>query len=84
MGWFSVKIEKGVNQFDAKIVLPNEIKNWKGKALVWLIDEFKQISNQVTFELNKPAAEKVMPPKPFAEGNTQHNVKIGEFDININ
>ncbi len=84
VGWFTVKIEKGANLCDAKILLPKEIKNWKGKALVWLIDEFKQNSNQITFELNKPAVEKAMPPKPFAEGTRQQNVKIGEFEISIN
>jgi hypothetical protein len=84
VGWYSVKIEKGLNQFDIKIILPKEIKTWSGKALVWLIDEYKQNSNQITFELNKPAAERIMPPKPFAEGNAQQNVKIGEFGVTIN
>jgi len=81
VSWFTVKAEKGENRFDVKVNLPQGIKNWRGKALVWLIDEYKQASNQITFELNKPAVEKIMPPHPFAEGNAQRNIKIGEFDI---
>jgi hypothetical protein len=84
VSWFTVKAEKGESRFNIKITLPQSLKSWRGKAIVWLIDEYKQNSNQITFELNKPAVEKVMPPKPFAEGNTQHNVKIGEFDVTRN
>ena len=67
VSWFTIKVEKGDNRFDVKINLPQNLQNWRGKAVVWLIDEYKQSSNQITFELNKPAAEKVMPPKPFVE-----------------
>jgi hypothetical protein len=81
VSWFTVKAEKGESRFSVKINLPQSLKNWRGKAIVWLVDEYKQSSNQITFELNKPAAEKIMPPKPFAEGNAQYNIKIGEFDI---
>lgn len=81
VSWFTVKVEKGENRFNVKVNYPAQIKNWKGKAIVWLIDEYKQTSSQITFELNKPAGEKIMPPKPFAEGIAQKNIKIGEFDI---
>ena len=81
VSWFTVKVDKGENRFNVKVNFPPQIKNWKGKAVVWLIDEYKQASSQITFELNKPASEKIMPPKPFAEGRTQKNIKVGEFDI---
>jgi len=81
VSWYTVKVDKGENRFEIKVTLPKELKMWKGKAIVWLIDEYKQSSNQITFELNKPSAERIMPPKPFAEGNAQQNIKLGEFDV---
>jgi hypothetical protein len=81
VSWYTVKVDKGENRFEIKVNLPKEIKSWRGKAIVWLIDEYKQSSNQITFELNKPAAERILPPKPFADGNAQQNIKIGEFDV---
>ena len=84
VSWFTIKVDKGDNKFNVKVTPPAGAKNWNGKAIVWLIDEYRRNSNQVSFELNKPAADRIMPPKPFAEGDAQQNIKIGEFDVNLN
>lgn len=81
--WYSVDASSGDNHLKIEITPDEGIKEWKGKASLWLIADQKQKSVAVKIISKENLTQRILPPLPRDVRELQKTVFIDDETIKI-
>jgi len=79
--WYIVDVERGEHDIVLQAKLGKDEKDWKGKAVVWLIAKQKQNKKEISFTLKSELKIKPLPPHVWGLGEVRKNMKLGEIKV---
>lgn len=78
--WFTVPLAPGSREARVKVV-PARGAPWRGAMELWLVVNQRQATRELSIELARPPAARVMPPLPWPAGEIRRNVPLGKVRI---
>jgi hypothetical protein len=79
--WYMFDVERGKHDIVLQVKPGKDEKDWKGKAVVWLIAKQKQNKKEISFTLKSELKIKPLPPHVWGLGEVRKNMKLGEIKV---
>jgi len=79
--WYMIEVERGRHDIAMQVKPGKDEKDWKGKAMVWLIAKQKQNTKEIIFTLKTEPKTRPFPPHVWGVGELRKNVKLGEIKV---
>jgi hypothetical protein len=79
--WYMIEVERGRHDIAMQVKPGKDEKDWKGKAMVWLIAKQKQNTKEIFFTLKTEPKTRPSPPHVWGVGELRKNVKLGEIKV---
>ena len=75
-----IPVAAGKNTATMQINLDKDVKQWSGKAEVWLVTQQESSGSHFTIESNIKSRERIMPPLPYKPGIKKEHHDLGMID----
>lgn len=79
--WYMVDVQRGKHDIMLQVKTAKDEKDWKGKAVLWLIAKQMQNTKEISFTLKSEPKTRPLPPHVWGVGEVRKNAKLGETKI---
>jgi len=77
--WYSVHVQPGSHT--VKLTFAAKEEDWKGSAGVWLIGRERLRSHLITYELQAPPKDRILPPRAWPESEIRRSFSVGSATL---